>query len=315
MSDAIATSSSAPAPSRLRRIVAFPLSLMLIAILVFAGGSALAVFLLGQLPPHPNSPWLLANAVIVILCLLAFLWPFFRYVERAPMAIYGREGWAKELLAGFAGGALLFALMVAIVYALGGYQVTGHSGLETLWEPLAGAAIIAAFTEELFFRGILFRYFERMAGSWAALALTSILFGAAHAFNPNATWFSSFAIAVEAGILLGAVYMLTGRLWAAMGLHAAWNLTQGWVFGLPVSGGQGGIGLMNGRLTGSELLTGGEFGLEASLPAVIIATTAGVAILAVAVRRGAVVRPPWARPQVSAPAPAPPDAPAHTSPT
>ncbi|WP_369812159.1 CPBP family intramembrane glutamic endopeptidase [Mycobacterium tuberculosis] len=44
--------------------------------------------------------------------------------------------------------------------------------------------------------------------------------------NPGATWFSSVAIAVEAGILLGAAYMLTRRLWLAIGIHAAWNFSR-----------------------------------------------------------------------------------------
>jgi membrane protease YdiL (CAAX protease family) len=283
-------------PSLARRIIFFPLTLMLVAILVFAAGSAVATVLLQQLPPHPNSPWLLANAAIVILCLLAVFWPFCRYVDPdAAGLLLARRGWAKELLAGIAGGTLIFAAVVAIAAALGLYQVAGRSGLETLWEPLAGAALIAGFTEELLFRGILFRYIEKTAGSWVALALTSALFGAAHLWNPGASWFSSLAIAVEAGILLGAVFMLTRRLWAAMGLHAAWNFTQGWIFGLPVSGGHGGTGLLNGRLTGPELMTGGAFGLEASLPAVAVATAAGVAILAVAVRRNRVVPPMWSR--------------------
>ena len=66
--------------------------------------------------------------------------------------------------------------------------------------------------------------------------MTSVLFGLAHIMNPNATWFSSFAIAVEAGLLLGGAYMLTRSLWLPMGLHAAWNFTQGEIFDVPVSG-------------------------------------------------------------------------------
>lgn len=314
MSDEIATQPPRSPPSLARRIVAFPLTLMVIAILVFAAGSALGVAILRQFSPHRNSPWQLADAAVIILCLLAAFWPFFRYVEREPTGLFARPGWAKELLAGIAGGTIIFAAIVAVVAALGGYRVMGGSGLDALWQPLAGAGIIAGFTEELFFRGILFRYIEKAAGSWIALALTSALFGAAHLGNPGATWFSSFAIAIEAGVLLGAVYMLTRHLWAAMGLHAAWNFTQGWIFGLPVSGGHGGTGLLNGQLTGPELLTGGAFGLEASLPAVIIATSAGVAILAVAVRKGGVVPPLWSRKPVSAPAAAPPAARSHTSP-
>jgi membrane protease YdiL (CAAX protease family) len=310
MSDAIAAAPERP--SLARRIVAFPLTLMLLAILVFAAGSALGVLLIRQLPAAPNSPWPIAQAVTIVLCLLALFWPFYRYVERGSLAtLFGRDGWAGELLAGLIGGTALFSLMVALVALLGGYEIVGHSGLETIWGPLANEAIVPGFTEELLFRGILFRYIEQAAGSWIALALTSALFGLAHIFNPGATWFSSFAITVEAGILLGAVYMLTRRLWAAMGLHAGWNFTQGWIFGLPVSGGHGGIGLNNGRLLGSDLLTGGAFGLEASVPAVVVATAAGVAILVVAVRRGRVVPPMW----VSGRGGAIPAAPPRTSPS
>jgi uncharacterized protein len=314
MSDEIVTLAPPAPPSRARRIIAFPLTLMLLAILVFAVGSVIATVLIHQFPPHPNSPWLLANAAIVILCLLAAFWPFFLYVERAPTGLFEQRAWAKELLAGIAAGAIIFSIVVAASAALGNYQVTGGSGLESIWEPIAGWALIPGFTEELFFRGILFRYIEKATGSWIALALTSAAFGAVHLWNPGATWFSSVCIAIEAGILLGAVYMLTRRLWAAMGLHAAWNFTQGWIFGLPVSGTPGGVGLLNGRLTGPELMTGGAFGLEASLPALIVATGAGILILVYAVRRGRIVPPMWARNAVSVPADAPPAAQSHTLP-
>ena len=314
MSDEIAIPPEPRPPSLARRILVFPLTLMLIAILVFAVGTAIGIVLIQQLPPHPNSPALLANAAIVILCLLAIFWPFFRWVEPGPTGLFGREGWAKELLGGVAAGVLIFGTVVGVSAALGIYHVTGGSGLETIWAPLAIQALIPGFTEELLFRGILFRYIEKAGGSWIALAITSALFGAAHIANDGATWFSSVAIAIEAGILLGAIYMLTRRLWAAMGLHAGWNFTQGWIFGLPVSGGHGGTGLMNGSLTGPELLSGGAFGLEASLTGMAVATTAGLAILVLAVRRGRVVPPMWARREVSAPADATPAEPPHTSP-
>jgi membrane protease YdiL (CAAX protease family) len=315
MADEIAIATEARPPSLARRILHFPLTLMLIAILFFAAGSVLANRLLRLVPSHPDSPWLLTNAAIVILCLAAAFWIFCRFVDREAGGLFGRRGWAKELLAGLAAGSLIFASVVGAAAALGYYRTAGSSGLETIWQPLAVEGLIAGFSEELLFRGILFRYIEKAGGSWVALALTSALFGLAHIANPGATWFSSLCIAVEAGILLGAVYMLTRRLWAAMGLHAAWNFTQGWIFGLPVSGMTGGVGLLNGRLTGPELMTGGPFGLEASLPALVVATAAGVGILAVAVRRGQIVAPMWSRARLSAPAAAPPDAQSHTSPS
>jgi len=300
MSDETAIEPAEKPPSLARRILHFPLTLMLIAIMVFAAGTALGIFLLRQVPAQPGTPWPLANAAIVILCLLALFWPFFRWVDPSAAGLFGRRGWARELLGGLAAGILIFGTVVGVSAVMGTYEIIGSSGLETIWAPLAFQALIPGFTEELLFRGILFRYIEKAGGSWIALAVTSALFGAAHIANPGATWLSSLAIAIEAGILLGAVYMLTRRLWAAMGLHAGWNFTQGWIFGLPVSGTSGGIGLLNGRLTGSELMTGGAFGLEASLPGVIVATAAGLAILALATRRGQVAPPMWSRARVGA---------------
>ena len=112
--------------------------------------------------------------------------------------------------------------------------------------------------------------------------------------NPNSTAFSSFAIAVEAGILLGGAYMLTRSLWMPMGLHAAWNITQGEIFDVPVSG-LAMNGLVNARIQGPELLSGGQFGFEASIIALVLATAAGVWLVVRAIRQGELVRPWWVR--------------------
>jgi membrane protease YdiL (CAAX protease family) len=155
-------------------------------------------------------------------------------------------------------------------------------------------AILPGFMEELLFRGIMFRWIEELAGSWVALLLTSALFGLGHFYNPNATAFSSFAIALEAGVLLGGAYMLTRNLWLAIGLHAAWNFTQGWIFDVPVSG-TNQDGMVEAQLSGPELLSGGAFGLEASVIAMVLATSAGVVLVVLAVKRGQLMQPWWTR--------------------
>ena len=156
-------------------------------------------------------------------------------------------------------------------------------------------AVTSGTIEEIMFRGILLRHLEALIGTWGALAITSALFGAAHLTNPGATLFAAFAIAMEAGILLGAAYLVTRRLWLAVGIHAAWNFTQGWVYSVPVSGGESPLGLLITRRVGPEWLTGGDFGLEASVVALVVATGAGVALLLVAAKRGAIVPPMWLR--------------------
>jgi hypothetical protein len=88
--------------------------------------------------------------------------------------------------------------------------------------------------------------------------------------------------------------MLTRSLWLPMGLHAAWNFAEGYIFDVPVSG-QPEQGLVTAKLSGPLLLSGGDFGLEASLIAVIIAGSLGVWFVWMAVKRGKVVKPWWMR--------------------
>jgi len=155
-----------------------------------------------------------------------------------------------------------------------------------------------AFLEEILFRGILFRWLEEFAGSFVALVLTAAMFGASHLMNPNATPVAAFGIAIEAGVLLGGAYMLTRSLWLPIGLHAAWNFTQGEIFDVPVSG-LDEHGLVQAKLSGPALLSGGGFGLEASLFAMVIATTAGIWLVCLAIKRGELVKPWWVRRRAS----------------
>jgi hypothetical protein len=120
------------------------------------------------------------------------------------------------------------------------------------------------------------------------------LFGALHLGNANATLLAGIAIAFEAGIMLAAIYMITRRLWAAIGIHAAWNFAQGGIYGIPVSGGAMN-GILRPDIRGSDLLTGGAFGAEASLPAIVVATAFGMALLVIAYRRGRFIAPIWRR--------------------
>jgi membrane protease YdiL (CAAX protease family) len=88
--------------------------------------------------------------------------------------------------------------------------------------------------------------------------------------------------------------MITRRLWAVIGLHAAWNLAQGGLYGIPVSG-ENMDGVLRPDIRGSDPLTGGAFGAEASLPAIVVATAFGLMLLYVAWRRGRFMAPLWVR--------------------
>ena len=167
---------------------------------------------------------------------------------------------------------------------LGGYRVTGTNPASVL-VPVLALAIFSGVFEEIIARGLVFRLLEQWLGTWTALALSSLLFGFLHMLNPHATVLAAAAISIEAGLLLGALYLLTRRLWMAIGLHMAWNFTQGGVYGVAVSGLET-PGLLFNTMQGPAILTGGAFGAEASLPAVIICTSLGLWVLYLAHRKG-----------------------------
>ena len=124
-----------------------------------------------------------------------------------------------------------------------------------------------------------------------------MLFGALHLLNPNATVVSALAIALSAGLVLGAGYMLTRRLWLPTGAHFAWNFTLGGVFGLAISGKEA-PGLLRAELSPEpETLTGGAFGPEASLFVMLIGLAIGFVFIVVAMRWDRIRRPVWARPR------------------
>jgi membrane protease YdiL (CAAX protease family) len=281
-------------PPRWKRILDFPLVTLVIAVALFVLANAAAIFLIKLLPPMQRELGVVVKGAITI----SFVVAMYKVViaklgERKHDDLPLAEA-PKGLAMGVVTGLVLFSAVVGVAALIDVYNIVGSGGTGELVVALVGMALVPGIWEELLFRGILFRWIEEFAGSWAALVVTSALFGLAHIANPNATVFSSFAIAVEAGLLLGAVYMLTRNLWASIGLHAAWNFPQGEIYDVPVSGIDQ-HGLVTAQLSGPTLLSGGEFGLEASVIALVLATAVGLWFLVRAIRAGELVRPWWVR--------------------
>jgi membrane protease YdiL (CAAX protease family) len=110
-----------------------------------------------------------------------------------------------------------------------------------------------------------------------------------HLLNDDATLAGALAISVEAGAMLAAGYAATRNLWLPMGVHFAWNWMESGFFSTQVSGNGDEHGLLKSTLSGNKLITGGEFGPEASLYAVLFGTLLTICFLIVAHRRGNIV--------------------------
>ncbi|MET0254488.1 MAG: CPBP family intramembrane glutamic endopeptidase [Luteibacter sp.] len=282
-------------PSRLLRsppgrIVVF---LVTLAAIGFVAGRVYA----GLGLPEGTLPFdqvtVLIEAFRLLPIVLAY-WLLVRTIENRRVDELAPRKAVPHLLLGLAGGALLFSLVVGALYALGVFVVDGVNR-DVVWlGPILVTGVGAGVGEEIMFRGVLFRIVEEGLGTWVSLIVSAIFFGGVHAWNPGATAWSAIAIALEAGLLFGLLYNVTRSLWLCMGVHAAWNVAQGPFYGIPVSGFEQ-RGLLASHMQGPDWLTGGGFGAEASVVALCICSLATAVCLAVAVRRGTLVLPPWRR--------------------
>ncbi len=281
---------TADRPALWLRVLRFPL----IRLLLLGGAMVLLIGVSQGLQQQWAATPLRALAAVAGLVVLAlglhagFAW----LVEGRPARELALPGMGRELAAGLLLGAALYTGCVLVLMLAGFYRIEGLNPWHFLL-PAMAMALSSGVLEELLFRGALFRIIEESLGSWIALVISALVFGLVHLTNQAATLTGALFISVEAGLLLAAAYMLTRRLWLGIGFHIAWNYTQSAVFSGIVSGNAAAQGLIRARIEGPELLTGGSFGLEASLTAFTLCTLAGVVMLVMAVRRGRVVAPFW----------------------
>jgi CAAX protease family protein len=253
--------------------------LVVVAVVALAGSQ------LVQLADWNAPLTLILGLATAALALLAYAWVVRRTEHRAPAEVAVNNG---ALGRGVLIGLAMFVAVIANIALLGDYRVDGwgsFSGAVALFGFMAAAAV----TEEVVFRGILFRIVEERLGTWWSLALTSAVFGLMHLFNPHATAWGAIAIAVEAGAMLGAAYAATRNLWLPIGLHFGWNFAEGGLFGTDVSGTNAPDGLLHGVLSGPTALSGGEFGPEASLYTLLAGVILTVLFMRLARRRGRVI--------------------------
>lgn len=79
-------------------------------------------------------------------------------------------------------------------------------------------SLCAGICEEALFRGLLQTWATPYTGPWAAIALTSLLFGLAHALSVPYVFFAG-----TIGFFLGWLYMATGSLAAPVAFHGGYD--------------------------------------------------------------------------------------------
>jgi CAAX protease family protein len=267
------------------KIVPVRLIVLFVAFLaLYVGLQILAGFarhLAGQ--QGPSAVVAIVHALLVVPVMIIAYRLCVRWIERRSAEELGTRT-ALQLIPGALFGIALFSFVYGVLWLMGIAHIGGFSPNNTALKA-AAVSVIAGVGEEIVFRGVLFRILEQGYGTLMAALVSSAVFGLLHALNPGATWWSTAAIALEAGLLLCSAYTVSRTLWLPIGLHAGWNFAEGGIFSAAVSGGHE-RGLFADTLTGSAIWTGGAFGPEASIVATLICLAASVALFAVAIARG-----------------------------
>ncbi len=261
-----------PGPLRWLRASAWMVVLVVVTALI---GYGVVIFAEKLLDPW-GGPGKLAASVIGAAVTLALYGALVRLAEGRKADEIALHIAIPGILAGLAIGAAVFATVMIVLIGSGLYDFTWR-GPTSAWTGVS-LSVQSGVIEEVIARGVLMRLTWRAFGPWAAFIVSAAVFGGGHFGNPNASAWAAACIAVEAGLLLCAFYALTGRLWVSIGLHAGWNFTQGYLFGAAVSGTDfgGAIATSTARAGLPAWLTGGAFGPEASLPALVICTSVGL---------------------------------------
>jgi len=213
--------------------------------------------------------------VFGFLPMLFMVWIFRKFVDKKSVASLGFnfKNYKSDFMQGMVWGIGLIAIGFWVLWILGALTIESMEFLPITFLGYILLFFVVSLNEEIMVRGYLLNNLSDSVNKYIALLITASLFGIMHLGNPNVSAIGFINI-ILAGILLGIYYIHKQNLWFPIGIHFTWNLFQGPVLGFEVSG-VNTVPIITQNIQGSELLTGGEFGFEASLLAtalMIIAT-------------------------------------------
>lgn len=218
-----------------------------------------------------DSPVLLSMTTFQVLGSFLALWIATRFIDRKPLMSIGLswENKAKEMLIGLGFAFAFIAGLFLVLMAVGAIKFTGYEGLKPGVFIVSMMLFLAAFDEEIIFRGyILNSMMDSSKNRWIALGGSSLLFALMHAANPG-VW-SNWVPMTElfaAGFILGISYTFTKNLWFPTFFHFGWNFFQG-LLGFEISGiNVDSWKMISHKNTGDvpDIVSGGVFGIEGSV--------------------------------------------------
>ena len=247
------------------------LVLGVLAFLIIPG--VVGYVLLLNIPAYAAVP---LSTIAAVATLYAFKKYLSWYVEDGESLSFG--GKARMMGIGWAVSVVNFLAIIVCLFLCGCYRIVNVEldvASQLSWLSLF---LLVGVVEEVIFRGILFRLITDKWNIAVGLTTSALLFGLAHLGNPGATLWAALAIALASGWLFGMAYAYHRTIWVPIGMHWAWNYLEGGVFGCAVSGTPLDYRpLITPKISGTDLLSGGAFGPEASI--ICVAIGIGISIV------------------------------------
>ena len=217
-----------------------------------------------------DSPVMLTLTAFQVLGSFCALWLATKFIDRKPLMSIGLsvKDKANEMLVGLGFALAFIGGLFLLLWLLGAITITGYVGFKPGVFFVSMMLFLAAFDEELIFRGYILNSMMDSSSRWVALAGSSALFAMMHAGNPS-VW-SNWVPMTElfaAGFILGISYTFTKNLWFPTFFHFGWNFFQG-LLGFEISG----INVDSWKMISHEntgtvpdIISGGAFGIEGSV--------------------------------------------------
>lgn len=289
--------SKATPATRLGRFFSFPLCRMFVVaafLMPVVVVNSIVVLQVIEKVPEPLATQIdMARMCLTFVLLIVSYRLYCGVFEKREALEVGFRGCGRESAVGALLGTVAVTFTVVVLWSVDAYGIQTFNSPWVLPRTLIIFGVGALF-QDLILLCVLYRLIEELTGSWVAIISSLLVFGIAHAGNPNATAGSVAALCVSSIVLL-APFILTRRLWLSWGLHASWNFMQAGVFGMPNSG-HVFPGWIEPTVAGPIWLTGGNIGIEGSYLAIGFDVLLGLGLLVWAIRRGQLVAPRWKRP-------------------
>lgn len=220
---------------------------------------------------------LFATAGMILVALL-----FCKLIQKRKMNTLGfrKKGLFAEYICGLGVGFVLFSAAVLICVLTGSLTFEGFSPTFAIGTFLLFTVgyMIQGMSEEILCRGYLMVSIGRRYSMVVAIIANSVFFAALHLGNNGLSVLALINLALF-GVFASVYYIKRDNIWGVGAVHSVWNLVQGNVYGIRVSGMESSCSVFFTEMTeGMELINGGAFGLEGGL-AVTIVLVAGTGIL------------------------------------